>query len=161
MSFVQMIQAVASLKVLVLLVLVDMSRALTCYQTNEKTGELVEVENEDFVFCVLFPSRRSLKNGVFVQGIADGMTQDDLDAPFDQFFDNSQPFYQVLSVCLYEKYNWPLVWKASPKFAGKAPEIEYQFRCLCNTDLCNARTTFEPYLTNLRKNADDNRTIRA
>lgn len=66
---------------------------------------MVEVENEDFVFCVLFPSRRSLKNGVFVKGIADGMTQDDLDAPFDQFFDNSQPFYQVLSVCLYEVSN--------------------------------------------------------
>lgn len=62
----------------------------------------MEVESEDYVFCVLFPAKRSFKNGVLIKGISDGVTADDLDAPFDQFFDNSQPFYQVLSVCLYE-----------------------------------------------------------
>lgn len=35
MSFLQMIPAFASFKVLVLFVLIDMSRALTCYQTDE------------------------------------------------------------------------------------------------------------------------------
>uniref|UniRef100_A0A914CNX1 Uncharacterized protein n=1 Tax=Acrobeloides nanus TaxID=290746 RepID=A0A914CNX1_9BILA len=133
--------------------------ALTCFENNEETGELEEVENDEFVYCRLFPASRHPETGEIKKAKADGLKHEEVDGPFEEFFELSASYYQILSICLYEKYDFPKMWKlmrnASPK-SQKSPKIEYQFRCLCNTDRCNTPTNLEPYLVKLRNERADN-----
>uniref|UniRef100_A0A914DEI5 Uncharacterized protein n=1 Tax=Acrobeloides nanus TaxID=290746 RepID=A0A914DEI5_9BILA len=130
--------------------------ALKCYQTDSKTGENIVVDDPDFVYCISFPfvqkgQHKMSGNEKIHQVTADGLSKDELDNEYGLFFDDSMPEYSLLSMCLFEKYDWPLLWKMSPKFSGKKPSIEYQFRCLCNTDFCNGASNIDQYLYNLKK----------
>uniref|UniRef100_A0A914D379 Post-SET domain-containing protein n=1 Tax=Acrobeloides nanus TaxID=290746 RepID=A0A914D379_9BILA len=81
----------------------------------------------------------------------DGLIEKELDDDFTRFFKIDQIGYSVLSLCLFEKYDWPSIWKYAPKHMDKIPSVEYQFRCLCNTDFCNGAMKFDEYLDNLKK----------
>uniref|UniRef100_A0A914CRS4 Uncharacterized protein n=1 Tax=Acrobeloides nanus TaxID=290746 RepID=A0A914CRS4_9BILA len=136
---------------LLALYLLGFACALKCYQTDSKTGENVIVDDSDFVYCISFPfvqkgQHKIVGKDKIFTATADGLTKDELDNDYELFFDDSMPEYSLLSICLFEKYDWPVLWKMSPKFSGKKLSIEYQFRCLCNTDLCNGASQIEKYL---------------
>uniref|UniRef100_A0A914E502 Uncharacterized protein n=1 Tax=Acrobeloides nanus TaxID=290746 RepID=A0A914E502_9BILA len=117
--------------------------SLRCYQTNEKTKETEIVENEQFEYCVIFPSLVGFTH--FETSSADGLTIDELDLPFGKLFEENDNVYKMLSVCFYEKYNWPKA--MSPKFhkSQKSPKVEYILRCVCNYDLCNSPSFFSSH----------------
>jgi hypothetical protein len=113
--------------------------ALTCWDNSE--GELQLVSNDDWTFCTLIPD--SNVNSVSGGGKVSGLSSENDDvAPYMLAFGNSDDKYQVLSLCIYERYDFNAF---NPKF--KVPEL--LFRCVCNYDKCNARTTFDNYLHNL------------
>uniref|UniRef100_A0A914DEX4 Uncharacterized protein n=1 Tax=Acrobeloides nanus TaxID=290746 RepID=A0A914DEX4_9BILA len=122
------------------------TQALVCYHTDEETGELRTIENEEYAYCVLFPSKKTSYGDS--ETVADGVLEAEVDAPFETIFDQNMPGYQVMSFCMYEKYDWPSMWEASSyssKFQMKAPAADYLFRCVCNFNLCNSPQSFAPY----------------
>uniref|UniRef100_A0A914CF37 Uncharacterized protein n=1 Tax=Acrobeloides nanus TaxID=290746 RepID=A0A914CF37_9BILA len=131
------------------MVFIRESWSLTCFQNDEETGEIQTVTKDDYVYCSLFPAVRHPVTGKLVHAQVDGIIQEEVDGPFKKFFDAQEPYYQVLSICLYERYHF------FPNEPSKP--AEYQFRCICNTDRCNSPSTFEPYLGTLRRNSQDNR----
>lgn len=44
----------------------------------------------------------------------------------------------------FQKYDFAML---NPR---GGPEAEFMFRCVCNYDLCNSRTTFNAYLSNMK-----------
>lgn len=96
--------------------------ALKCYRTDVEvcfhlsglykfqTGKSVVVDDPTFVYCVSFPLLHDTPRKVLETNktpkvhkvIADGMTEDEVDAPFDNFFDGNPPSYDVMSLCLFE-----------------------------------------------------------
>uniref|UniRef100_A0A914EAB0 Uncharacterized protein n=1 Tax=Acrobeloides nanus TaxID=290746 RepID=A0A914EAB0_9BILA len=136
------------LKLALFSVVVTRSMALRCYQTNKETKETVVVENENYVYCSIFPSL--VGNPHLTKSSSDGLISAELDMPFEKFFEENDNTYNMLSVCLYEKYDWPKTW--NPKFHSadkKAPEIELILRCVCNYDLCNGPSSFSDYINRL------------
>uniref|UniRef100_A0A914CGD4 Uncharacterized protein n=1 Tax=Acrobeloides nanus TaxID=290746 RepID=A0A914CGD4_9BILA len=136
------------LKLALLFLVVTGSMALRCYRTNKETKETVVVENENYVYCSVFPSLAG--NPHLTKSSSDGLTSEELDKPFEKFFEENDNIYNMLSVCLYEKYDWPSAW--NPKFHSankKAPEVEYTLRCVCNYDLCNGPSSFSTYINEL------------
>nr|CDJ91347.1 hypothetical protein HCOI_01585200 [Haemonchus contortus] len=63
---------------------------------------------------------------------------------YDSTFNQSDAFYKVLTVCIYEKYDLA---KLSPRFARP----DFLFRCVCNYDRCNSHNTFQGYLYGVRQ----------
>jgi hypothetical protein len=79
-----------------------------------------------------------------------GLVSAELDMPFEKFFEENDNIYNMLSVCLYEKYDWLKAW--NPKFHSadkKAPGVELTLRCVCNYDLCNGPSSFSAYTNEL------------
>uniref|UniRef100_A0A914EGH1 Uncharacterized protein n=1 Tax=Acrobeloides nanus TaxID=290746 RepID=A0A914EGH1_9BILA len=101
--------------------------SLKCYQTNKETKETSIVEDEGFMFCSVFPFIRDSRH--IISSFADGIKAEEMDKPFEKFFEDNDRIYSMLSTCLFEKYNWPKVW--NPKFnsAKQVPEVEYTLRC--------------------------------
>lgn len=58
--------------------------------------------NEDFVFCVFFPEKRNDKNEVVEKAFSTGITADELEEMIEKFFKDDTPYYEIISVCLYE-----------------------------------------------------------
>uniref|UniRef100_A0AC34FXP2 Uncharacterized protein n=1 Tax=Panagrolaimus sp. ES5 TaxID=591445 RepID=A0AC34FXP2_9BILA len=112
--------------------------ALTCYDNTD--GEMQLVSNDDWTFCTLIPD--SNVNSVEAGKVSGLSAENDDIAPYMLAFGNSDDKYQVLSLCIYERYDFR---QFNPKF--QVPEL--LFRCVCNYDKCNARTTFDNYLHNL------------
>ena len=65
-----------------------------------QTKETEIVENEDFEYCLIFPSLVGFTH--FETSSAEGLTIGELDMPFGKFFDENDHVYKMLSVCLYE-----------------------------------------------------------
>uniref|UniRef100_A0AC34GE18 Uncharacterized protein n=1 Tax=Panagrolaimus sp. ES5 TaxID=591445 RepID=A0AC34GE18_9BILA len=113
------------------------SLALTCYDNTNPGGEMQTLSNDEWTFCAFIPESSKTKGKVF--GI--GPASDDV-SPYMLAFGDSEPGYQVLTMCTYEQYDFAQILnKQLPK--------EYLFRCVCNYDKCNQLNTFENYLTNL------------
>uniref|UniRef100_A0A914CBR4 Uncharacterized protein n=1 Tax=Acrobeloides nanus TaxID=290746 RepID=A0A914CBR4_9BILA len=138
------------LSTLSIIMLVNAAFSLKCYQTNKETGETSIIDDNDFMFCTIFPS--VLESNSFTKSVADGLKIDELDKPVEKFFEDNGNLYQLLSICLFEKYDWPKVW--NPKFnkGKKAPDVEYNLRCICNTDLCNNPNSFSSHINLLTRN---------
>ncbi|KAH7716122.1 hypothetical protein AAVH_16489 [Aphelenchoides avenae] len=119
--------------------------ALTCYETDSN-GDIVERSNDEWIFCAMTPTHMS--DGKLVEGRAFGLhAEADITDSYHHLFAHSDEVYQVLSVCVYEKYSFDAI---SPKFKNTMP-AEYMFRCVCNYDLCNQETTFSAYLASFKK----------
>ena len=74
---------------------------------------------------------------------------EELDKPFDKFFEENDRVYTMLSTCMFERYDWPKVWSPKLGSAQKTPEVEYTLRCVCNTDFCNSPTSFSDHVHQL------------
>uniref|UniRef100_A0A914CJ99 Uncharacterized protein n=1 Tax=Acrobeloides nanus TaxID=290746 RepID=A0A914CJ99_9BILA len=86
-----------------LLMFVQVNMGLICYQNDEKTEEILEVENDDFSYCRYFPARNSSGSLPSKKEKSDGIFKEEAtDEPFDEFFNQNDSFYEVLSICLYE-----------------------------------------------------------
>ncbi|KAH7716120.1 hypothetical protein AAVH_16487 [Aphelenchoides avenae] len=119
--------------------------ALTCYETDSN-GAIHERSNDEWVFCAMVPTH--MADGKLVEGRAFGMPAEaDVTESYQHLFAHSDEVYQVLSICVYEKYSFDAI---SPKFKNKMP-AEYLFRCVCNYDRCNQETTFSAYLASFKK----------
>uniref|UniRef100_A0A7E4USS4 CX domain-containing protein n=1 Tax=Panagrellus redivivus TaxID=6233 RepID=A0A7E4USS4_PANRE len=124
--------------IVVLVSLCQSGSALTCYDNT--SGEMELVTNDAWEVCTLVPDVPINQNmGSKVYGL--GQQNDNLD-PYLSAFKNNDEKYQVLSMCIYERYDFR---SFSPKFTQ--PEV--LFRCVCNYDRCNSALNFEYYLSNL------------
>jgi hypothetical protein len=107
-------------------------------------GDMKEVTNDDFTYCVLMPER--IEGNKYVESQAFGVDPaSDSTSMYDKIFNTNSEMYQILSMCVYEKYDFKGL---SPRFHFKQPE--YMFRCFCNFDRCNSVKNFTGYLDNLR-----------
>uniref|UniRef100_A0A914DA31 Uncharacterized protein n=1 Tax=Acrobeloides nanus TaxID=290746 RepID=A0A914DA31_9BILA len=83
---------------------------------------------------------------------ASGVFKHEIETRFTKILKQKQPFYEVLNFCLLEKYDFGRLWRAlklnAKKLDIKSPKIEYQFRCVCNYDLCNSPDNFSSMLAN-------------
>uniref|UniRef100_A0A914DYV7 Uncharacterized protein n=1 Tax=Acrobeloides nanus TaxID=290746 RepID=A0A914DYV7_9BILA len=122
----------------------DLSSALICYKSDFETGETVMVSNSDFVYCVSFHyNKDSRKSDKTHKPFLDGVTKEELEEDYGMLLNSDTSVYSVLSLCLFEKYDWA-------KLNLSKRSIEFQFRCLCDQDLCNGGEKFEDYLENLK-----------
>uniref|UniRef100_A0A914E5N3 Uncharacterized protein n=1 Tax=Acrobeloides nanus TaxID=290746 RepID=A0A914E5N3_9BILA len=116
---------------------------LVCYQNDETTGEVFEVENDDFAYCRYFPALISSASKPSKKEKSDGLLKDEaVGESFGEFFDQEEPYYK--------KYDFKEMARTYLKFKPKSKraikmETEYQFRCICNYDRCNSKASFEPY----------------
>ncbi|GMS79938.1 hypothetical protein PENTCL1PPCAC_2113, partial [Pristionchus entomophagus] len=110
--------------------------ALTCFE-NDDEGNVYSRTNEAWKYCSLIPF--AAPNG---KGRASGVgaVTENL-AGYDATFGQNSKLYKVLTMCIYEQYNFGAI---NPAFGT---EPEYMFRCFCNTDGCNKMTTFHKYLS--------------
>ncbi|KAH7713612.1 hypothetical protein AAVH_19033 [Aphelenchoides avenae] len=134
----------AAFLILMQLLLLSGSHALTCFQTDAN-GEIHEASDDSWVLCGMTPTH--VNGDELIEGRAFGVSPDaDNVDPYQQMFAQSDDMYQVLSICVYEKYNFDAI---SPKNKGAmAPEL--LFRCMCNFDRCNRETTFSAYLAEFK-----------
>ncbi|KAH7730833.1 hypothetical protein AAVH_01882 [Aphelenchoides avenae] len=130
---------------IVLLFFLSSASSLTCFETDND-GLTHAVTNDAWTYCALTPSRTH--NGEMVPGRAFGVGPvTDATEQYDGAFAISEDFYSVLTVCVYEKYDFG---KVSPKHMH-TNWTEYLFRCVCHYDLCNRETTFSAYLASMRE----------
>uniref|UniRef100_A0A914CIZ2 Uncharacterized protein n=1 Tax=Acrobeloides nanus TaxID=290746 RepID=A0A914CIZ2_9BILA len=139
--------ATLSLKLLFIFMIAKIAFSLKCYQSNRETGEINLIEDDALIYCTVFPS--ILESNRFTRSASDGLRAEELDKPFENFFEENDNIYQLRSVCLFEEYDWPKAW--NPKFnrGKKVPEIEFSLRCICNTDLCNSPNSFSSHINSL------------
>ncbi|KAH7718559.1 hypothetical protein AAVH_13969 [Aphelenchoides avenae] len=129
------------------------ANALTCYETDSQ-GHVTVKTDATWKYCALSPTR--IEEDGIVLGNAYGVSDDtDHTEPYDHAFALRTEAYQLLSVCVYERYDFS---GFSPKFKNSQPE--YLFRCVCNYDMCNTDTTFSRYLSNMRTGAAADYTIK-
>uniref|UniRef100_A0A914D4V0 Uncharacterized protein n=1 Tax=Acrobeloides nanus TaxID=290746 RepID=A0A914D4V0_9BILA len=133
----------------ILFLVAELSHALTCYEDDPERG-VIKVSDDNFEYCLLFPRLPFDHKGAKRQSGVSGMEYGSDDTPFSSILGVTRPNYKVLSLCIYEMYDWPRALHSSPKF-GVAPKPDFMLRCVCNFDLCNVPTTFEPYLEGLKK----------
>ncbi|VDN07686.1 unnamed protein product [Thelazia callipaeda] len=137
--------------IVLLLMLTNNTSALICYE-NDESGKLYEISNESWNYCVYIPDRD--QGRVFGVG-----PQVDWTKAYDQAFNMSDKIYQILSVCLLEKYDFG---QLNPKYVSDPSEsVEFLFRCICRYDRCNGATSFGNYLKaikidNASSRADNN-----
>ena len=63
----------------------------------------MEVENDDFAYCRYFPTQNSSGSLPSKKEKLDGIFKEEAtDEPFEEFFNQNDSFYKVLSICLYE-----------------------------------------------------------
>ncbi|CAI5452689.1 unnamed protein product [Caenorhabditis angaria] len=121
-----------SIHFLLLLGFVSSTVALTCYENHPVTDEIIEVTSDDYTYCSLVP-----KNDGPGRVFGVGPEIDSVQA-YDATFKSSVKNYSVLTVCLYEKYDY--------HFMRSIKTSEYMFRCVCNFNLCNTPTNFPQFL---------------
>ncbi|VDK27451.1 unnamed protein product [Gongylonema pulchrum] len=116
------------------------TNALVCYE-NDENGKIYEVSNGSWNYCVFIPG--SGDGRVFGVG-----PEVDWTTAYDNAFGMSDNIYQVLSVCLLEKYDFG---RLNPKYVkNPSASVEFIFRCICNYDRCNSATTFGNYLKTIK-----------
>jgi len=119
------------------------AKALTCYESDDN-GDMVETASEEFTYCVMMPER--IDENKYLGGKAFGVgPTSDSTSSYDKVFHLNNKLYQVLSMCIYERYDFA---KVSPKFSFRQPE--FMLRCFCNYDLCNHEKNFFAYINNLK-----------
>uniref|UniRef100_A0A914ENM4 Protein quiver n=1 Tax=Acrobeloides nanus TaxID=290746 RepID=A0A914ENM4_9BILA len=114
--------------------------SLKCYQTDQESGSIHVVENEDFAYCASFPSIKIPDSDELTSPHFIGVLEEDDDKSLAPLFNENSEIYQLLELCVYEKYDWPkLLHERSSR--GLKFAVEYHLRCLCSTDLCNNKFT--------------------
>ncbi|VBB31459.1 unnamed protein product [Acanthocheilonema viteae] len=114
--------------------------ALVCYE-NDESGKVYEISNESWNYCVFIPGHE--RSRVFGIG-----PEADWTKAYDEAFSASDEIYQVLSVCLLEKYDFG---QLNPKnVVNPSESVEFIFRCICSYDRCNNATTFNNYLKTIK-----------
>jgi len=109
--------------------------ALLCYEKNAETGKVEVVNNPEWTYCMLVPVLIGQSTGM-QSGLG---SENDLMTGYDSVFDPSSHGYRVLSICMYEKYEFAYY------------PAEFLYRCICNYNLCNSETNFGAYLKTLKK----------
>uniref|UniRef100_A0A914EBR8 Uncharacterized protein n=1 Tax=Acrobeloides nanus TaxID=290746 RepID=A0A914EBR8_9BILA len=109
--------------------------SLKCLESDEH-GNLTEVINPNFQYCVLIKQHQTVL-------AAGGVELETAENAVTFAFSEQEPNYQLLSVCLFEKYDWPALFQTyMPLSSGYAPRVNLVFRCMCNKDLCNHPKNF-------------------
>ncbi|KAM3716694.1 Uncharacterized protein ACO02O_00835 [Dirofilaria immitis] len=126
-------------KIAAIVILTTNANALICYE-NDETGKVYEISNESWDYCVFIPDND--------EGRVFGIGPDvDWTKAYDHAFGKSDKIYQVLSVCLLEKYDFG---QLNPKSViDPSRSVEFVFRCICSYDRCNSATTFSNYLKSI------------
>ncbi|KAL3118672.1 hypothetical protein niasHT_006500 [Heterodera trifolii] len=115
---------------------------LTCYETVN--GKTTIVQNESWTYCALVPS--TIVGNELVNGSQFGLGPDnDMMAAYNTAFAMSVDEYRILTVCIYERYDFSRFMTIKPDLA-----VEFAFRCVCNYDLCNSEPTFSAYLSAIK-----------
>lgn len=74
-------------------------------------GDMVEVTNNDFTYCVLIPEH--IEGNKFIESRAFGIgPASDSTNMYDKVFATGTNLYHVLSMCIYEvcfKLNWHII----------------------------------------------------
>uniref|UniRef100_A0A914BYP9 Uncharacterized protein n=1 Tax=Acrobeloides nanus TaxID=290746 RepID=A0A914BYP9_9BILA len=110
--------------------------SLECYESDD-SGNLTQVSNPNFQYCVLLRQNKLIV-------AAGGVEKETAENAVTFAFAEQEPNYQLLSVCLFEKYDWPTLFQTyMPLSTGYAPRADLVFRCMCNKDLCNHPKNFE------------------
>ncbi|CAB3398816.1 unnamed protein product [Caenorhabditis bovis] len=110
------------------------STALRCYENDNNKLVPTEESNPEWSYCGFIPADHINDIRVFGMG-----PREDSMLTYDASFRQTHEAYKVLSVCIHEKYDMPLI---SPVFRSS----EYLFRCVCNYDLCNSPANFPQFL---------------
>ncbi|VDO55941.1 unnamed protein product [Onchocerca flexuosa] len=127
-------------KVAVIVILTTNANALICYE-NDDNGKVYEISNDAWDYCVFIPDHKEAR----VFGIGPDI---DWTKAYDHAFGVSDKIYQVLSLCLLEKYDFG---QLNPKSTiDPSQSVEFVFRCICSYDRCNSATTFSNYLRTIK-----------
>uniref|UniRef100_A0A0N5AGD1 Uncharacterized protein n=1 Tax=Syphacia muris TaxID=451379 RepID=A0A0N5AGD1_9BILA len=105
-------------------------------------GEIKEVSNSDWNYCMLIPQTTSNLMRGRLSGIG---PVNDYTKIYDETFSSSNSLYTILSMCILERYNF------TPLFKQRKLEPEFMFRCVCNYDKCNSEANFQNYLSAIVK----------
>ncbi|KAI1720013.1 hypothetical protein DdX_05382 [Ditylenchus destructor] len=139
-----MLQAIFA--VIFLLSVFSACEALSCYETVD--GRTVIKGN--YTYCALIPS--TYYQGELVNGSQFGLgPENDLLHGYKAIFDTGVDEYRILSVCIYERYDFRRYLPVKPTVA-----VEFTFRCVCIYDLCNSSQTFSAYLSSIKTESFDN-----
>uniref|UniRef100_A0A183BN57 Uncharacterized protein n=1 Tax=Globodera pallida TaxID=36090 RepID=A0A183BN57_GLOPA len=115
---------------------------LTCYETV--LGKTTIVQNDSWTYCALVPA--TIVSNELVNGSQFGLGPDnDMMAAYNTAFAMSVEEYRILTVCIYERYDFSRFLTIKPDLA-----VEFAFRCVCNYDLCNSEPTFSAYLSTIK-----------
>ncbi|KAI1698907.1 hypothetical protein DdX_17628 [Ditylenchus destructor] len=137
----------AFVAIIFLLPLFSASEATSCYETHIVSGRTVIKGN--YTYCSLIPS--AYHEGQLMSGSQFGLgPENDLVHAYKSIFDTGDDGYQILSICIYERYDFQ---RSGPI---KPVPVEFSFRCVCNFDLCNTFQTFSAYLGSLRAQSLEN-----
>uniref|UniRef100_A0A0R3S4Q2 Conserved secreted protein n=1 Tax=Elaeophora elaphi TaxID=1147741 RepID=A0A0R3S4Q2_9BILA len=131
-----MISVTLFARIAVIVTLTANINALVCYE-NDESGKIYEISNESWDYCVFIPDSDEAR--VFGVG-----PEADWTKVYDDAFGKSDKIYQVLSVCLLEKYDFGQLYPKS--ILNLSGSVEFIFRCICSYDRCNSATTFSSYL---------------
>uniref|UniRef100_A0A915D3I5 Uncharacterized protein n=1 Tax=Ditylenchus dipsaci TaxID=166011 RepID=A0A915D3I5_9BILA len=126
-----------------LVFMVHTANALSCYETVDGVTSIKQ--NVTWMYCSLVPSIEHGEEKIHGTRFGVGPENDGLEA-YQSAFSNNDQLYRVLTVCIYERYDFS-------RFMGRKPgtAVEFAFRCVCNYDLCNSEATFHTYLKALKK----------
>ncbi|KAI1727624.1 hypothetical protein Ddc_04939 [Ditylenchus destructor] len=139
-----MLQAIFA--VIFLLSVFSACEAISCYETVD--GRTVIKGN--YTYCALIPS--TYYQGELVNGSQFGLgPENDMLHGYKAIFDTGVDEYRILSVCIYERYDFRRYLPIKPTVA-----VEFTFRCVCIYDLCNSSQTFSAYLSSIKTESFEN-----
>uniref|UniRef100_A0A915DXG2 Uncharacterized protein n=1 Tax=Ditylenchus dipsaci TaxID=166011 RepID=A0A915DXG2_9BILA len=119
------------------------AEALSCYETVNGITSIKQ--NDTWIYCSIVPSVEHGEEKLHGIRFGVGPENDGVEA-YQTGFSNNDQQYRVLTICIYERYDFS-------RFLGRQPglAVEFAFRCVCNYDLCNSEATFYDYLKVLKK----------
>uniref|UniRef100_A0A915ETR3 Uncharacterized protein n=1 Tax=Ditylenchus dipsaci TaxID=166011 RepID=A0A915ETR3_9BILA len=135
--------AMVLLPLVFLTYMVSPTEALTCYETVN--GKTTIKQNDTWLYCSLVPATMVRDDKINGTRFGLGPDNDGVEA-YKAAFGMNESQYRVLTVCIYERYDFS-------RFLGLKPDtaVEFAFRCVCNYDLCNSEGTFYPFLKTLNE----------